>query len=943
MSSQKKTKKEVQPQKKQKVARAPEKAPEKGAEAAPGAAFEGGDLSAQSSQIQRLPSAYRQDVMRQIGQVQGNRHVQRIIEGQRQPADEEEQVARAPAEETKTFGNSDPRGQISTLHPDMQSKVRQLIENARAKGLDVWVFQGMRTIEEQNELYAKGRTKPGSIVTKVKGGGSYHNYGVAADIVFHGKAPWGEEHDWSALGQAGVDAGLEWGGNWKSFVDRPHFQMPELSMSQLKTWNAAGGMENVWKNIGNGGAKNDAEKQEDQNKPKVPAPAPATGESIGTAKVTASALNVRVGPGASHAALGQLKQGEEVSVLKREGSWLNVAYNGKSAYVHGDYATFTPVEEKEKEAEQTQEAQKPESKAPSIWDQVVSWWGNLWDKLAGGDQKAPVETPTKPSSTPPTPTVPTQTVETATVTASALNVRTGASGSATKLGLLRSGEKVDVLGREGDWLKINYQGKTGYIHGGYVKLSTESKPAPEPTEDKVPADKENPEAGLNAILMELETTGASDQTAKQDRLKGGVEASSKMAQTDLNRVKKYAEVFVKIASAKGLPPALLAAIASRESRGGNILDENGCGDHGNGFGIMQVDKRYHKTTGGPASEEHITQAAGILKDMLNTIKKKHPKWTAAQQLKGAVAAYNSGTGNVQTLERMDVGTTGNDYSADVWARARHYAQFPEFGSASEIEQAATTDMPGGTKQDAAIDKATVTASALNVRAAAGSSGAKVGLLKQGNTVDVLGREGQWLKIRHEGKAAYVHGDYVLLASAKDTGQQGAKGNGAEPTITYNNCSGGPATAHSEAVLKEILKTAGESSAVVTSTTRTPQKQAEVMYYNIVSQGVASQKALYGSYGDQIIDTYVKLTGEKKTAAQIIAGMKAKIDELGPNNVSKHCGDPNVLQAIDISPGSITNTTAFIKAVNDAIAAGKVRKYIKAGSPGEKAHHVEIHQ
>jgi len=126
-----------------------------------------------------------------------------------------------------------------------------------------------------------------------------------------------------------------------------------------------------------------------------------------------------------------------------------------------------------------------------------------------------------------------------------------------------------------------------------------------------------------------------------------------------------------------VPPALLAAIASRESRAGSALDSRGFGDHGNGFGLMQVDKRYHSPKGGPFSAGHIDQAAGILKSYLNQVKANHPSWPPEQQLRGAVAAYNSGVSNVRTIKNMDVGTTGNDYSNDVWARAQELA--PHFG------------------------------------------------------------------------------------------------------------------------------------------------------------------------------------------------------------------------------------------------------------------------
>ncbi|SEU38204.1 Peptidoglycan-binding (PGRP) domain of peptidoglycan hydrolases-containing protein [Stigmatella erecta] len=183
----------------------------------------------------------------------------------------------------------------------------------------------------------------------------------------------------------------------------------------------------------------------------------------------------------------------------------------------------------------------------------------------------------------------------------------------------------------------------------------------------------------NAILSQYAPTGASAKTAKQDNLTPGVRASQKMAQTDLPQLRKYKAGIEAAAQKHGLPPALLAAIMSRETRGGTQLDKTGRGDRGNGFGLMQVDLRYHKAKGGPTSAEHIDQAAGILKGYVNDMKKAHPDWSEAQQLRGAVAAYNFGPGNVQTQQRMDVGTTGDDYSNDVWARAQALA--PHFGGA----------------------------------------------------------------------------------------------------------------------------------------------------------------------------------------------------------------------------------------------------------------------
>ncbi|HLL01725.1 MAG TPA: peptidoglycan-binding protein [Myxococcaceae bacterium] len=173
----------------------------------------------------------------------------------------------------------------------------------------------------------------------------------------------------------------------------------------------------------------------------------------------------------------------------------------------------------------------------------------------------------------------------------------------------------------------------------------------------------------NDILNRYQPSGASAATASQDRLPAGVAASHRMADADRARLLPYKEEFAIAAQRYGVPPAVLAAIASRESRGGAALDRNGLGDNGNGFGLMQVDKRYHTPAGGPYSQGHINQAASILSDYLGQVRANHPSWPPEQQMRGAITAYNSGVSNVRTIEGMDRGTTGNDYSNDVWARA----------------------------------------------------------------------------------------------------------------------------------------------------------------------------------------------------------------------------------------------------------------------------------
>ncbi|XP_072269484.1 lysozyme g-like [Pyxicephalus adspersus] len=179
-------------------------------------------------------------------------------------------------------------------------------------------------------------------------------------------------------------------------------------------------------------------------------------------------------------------------------------------------------------------------------------------------------------------------------------------------------------------------------------------------------------SGKYGDINKVSTTGASCTTARQDRLRYcGVAASKKLAQNDLGRINKYKSKILSVAKKKQIDPCNIAGIMSRESRGGNVL-KNGWGDGGNGFGLMQVDKRYHKIRGAWNSEEHIAQATDIFISMYNLIQKKFPGQSKEKILKGAIAAYNAGSGNVRNINDVDSRTTGRDYANDVVGRSQFF-------------------------------------------------------------------------------------------------------------------------------------------------------------------------------------------------------------------------------------------------------------------------------
>jgi len=120
----------------------------------------------------------------------------------------------------------------------------------RGAGIDFVRACTARPKDEQDKLYALGRTAPGLRVTNLKGGQSLHNDEVegmptanAADYypLLHGKLA-SDQTDaeldlWARLGQIALACGMEWGGNFKGgLIDRPHVQMNRV---QYLAWYAA--------------------------------------------------------------------------------------------------------------------------------------------------------------------------------------------------------------------------------------------------------------------------------------------------------------------------------------------------------------------------------------------------------------------------------------------------------------------------------------------------------------------------------------------------------------------------------------------------------------------------------------------------------------------------------------------------------------------------------
>ncbi|HDR4723907.1 SH3 domain-containing protein [Bacillus cereus group sp. Sample62] len=142
----------------------------------------------------------------------------------------------------------------------------------------------------------------------------------------------------------------------------------------------------------------------------------------GDYKVNVSSLRVRTGPSTSHTILGSIHKGQVVQVTGEIQDWVKINYSGKTAYISKDYISKSGSNAN---VDQTNEQQK---------------------------------------------NVTVQTDGTYIVNATSLRVRTGPATYHSVVGGVLYGRMLQVTGVENGWLKINHNGRTGYVSSEYVKF-----------------------------------------------------------------------------------------------------------------------------------------------------------------------------------------------------------------------------------------------------------------------------------------------------------------------------------------------------------------------------------------------------------------------------------------------------------------------------------------
>jgi len=121
---------------------------------------------------------------------------------------------------------------LKGVHPDLVRVVLRCAEDWRDKTLTFIITCGPRTLAEQKILKASGASKTLKSRHLIAKNGYSHAVDLGAIIGGQYRGDWPLYHKIAAAMKAAAKAEnvpIEWGGDWKTFQDGPHYQLPWAS------------------------------------------------------------------------------------------------------------------------------------------------------------------------------------------------------------------------------------------------------------------------------------------------------------------------------------------------------------------------------------------------------------------------------------------------------------------------------------------------------------------------------------------------------------------------------------------------------------------------------------------------------------------------------------------------------------------------------------------
>ena len=422
---------------------------------------------------------------------------------------------------------------------------------------------------------------------------------------------------------------------------------------------------------------------------------PADTASADAVTVTAEKLNVRAKPDADGNSIGVVREGEELSFISEIGSWIQVKFDGQVGYVMEDYVRLDSEEVRE-----------------DVKENTVSWQGKG-------------------------------------VTTERVNIRALPMTGASIVKVAAKKAAVTITGVCGEWYQVKYSGKTGYLMGDYLTLSSD--------DEQIQA------------TVKPEATKAPEQSGSGygDGVPGVV----------TYRVNMRAD-------------------ASTDSNVLRVLDEGDpisiIGESGKWYWIIADGKEGYivKTCAQIAGDGEIPKPTATVKPTAT------PRPTAAPEEEDGEILYahaKVGTADERLNMRKSpstsakilmvlakgqkvsvTGETGSWYKISLNGTegyvTRSYLSVSEQSEATPAPTVKPTEQPEETKKPETYDEAKTgrTTARLNMRKSADTGASIVAVLPEGAKVTLLGESGSFYQVQYGNKSGYAAKAYVKIVDPEES-------------------------------------------------------------------------------------------------------------------------------------------------------------------------------
>ena len=318
---------------------------------------------------------------------------------------------------------------------------------------------------------------------------------------------------------------------------------------------------------------------------------------------------------------------------------------------------------------------------------------------------------------------------------SVLRVRSEASLNSEVVGYLTNGCSVNILGENGDWYNINYNGKSVYVSKEYVQVSGGASNSSESSSQETRSGKSGQVVNVHSSLNVR--SGASTSSSVIGSLSNGSKVT--------------------------------------------IVGESGSWykiNYGNTTGY--VSKDYVQASGEQNSSSE-SSSQGTTSGKSGQVVNVH----SSLNVRSGASTSSSVIGSLSNGSKVTiVGESGSWYKIN-YGNTTGYVSKDYIQSSGESNNSSNS---GNSSSETASNKSGYVVnvhSSLNVRSGASTSSSVIGSLSNGSKVTIVGESGSWYKINYGNTTGYVSKEYVSLGSSvPNTGNNSGNSNSNATSSTY---------------------------------------------------------------------------------------------------------------------------------------------------------------